>query len=785
MTDGAGLTGMTGGRAQVSNLFARRASGSSRTDLVLGVLLAAFVLGLTRHGAHFEPWVDGWLGSLTTTLPALVILARARHHHGAPRRELLLLGAGALLWSLGGIVVVLAAAQDRALPFPSLGDLGFLAFPVLVFAAFASRIRRELSGLRGAVWLDSALAALGATTALAVLLGPLMSSTSGTPLTVVVAAAYPLSDLVLLAVVVGITVSCGLRPGRSWGWLLAGLLVFTAADTIYALRMAHGTYVLGTPLDALWSAGLTMLAAGARWRSVSPVEVETHRMEHGHGPGQGTALAVPAFATVAAIVVLVCGRWGAVPTVATGLATVTLLAAGMRTQMAFRQVVRLYDLGRQARTDSLTGLGNRRALHDRLGLGMRADPPDALAVLLVDLDHFKEVNDALGHHVGDELLRQIGPRLDAVLGSSDLLVRLGGDEFAIVLRSDSTSTPERAAQQVLDELSKPFLLDDVTLSVGASIGIATCPQDATDVNELIRRADVAMYAAKADGGGVRHYEPARDPYTRERLSMIEELRAAIDNDELCVHYQPQCAVATGVVVGVEALVRWQHPVRGLLFPDQFLRLVEQTGLMPALTVAVLERAVQQCVRWRGDGIDVGVSVNVSASSLLDERLAGQVSLLLAKYGLPPCALTLELTESTLMADPDRCRATLSQLSETGVLLSIDDYGTGYCSLSYLQHLPVDELKLDRSFLADLTSGHNPAIVRSTVDLAHALGLRIVAEGVESEPSLELLRQFGCDTAQGFHLSRPRPAHEITRWLHENPQRRPPHPAPSDLVLRRP
>jgi diguanylate cyclase (GGDEF)-like protein len=570
-----------------------------------------------------------------------------------------------------------------------------------------------------------------------------------------------LSDLVLVAVVVGITVSCGLRPGRSWLWLLAGLLVFATADVVYALRVAHATYVLGTPLDALWSAGMTMIATSGRLPSgSSDAWVRDERADRDVAGGRST-LAVPALATAVALTILVLGRWISVPPIATGLATATLLAAAVRTQLAFRQVVRLYDFGRQARTDSLTDLGNRRALHEHLNPRLLADRPESLAVLLVDLDHFKEVNDALGHDVGDDLLRQVGPRMGRVLEPSDLMVRLGGDEFAVVVGTGAGRAPEQTAQRLLDQLVEPFLLDGVTLRVGASIGIARCPEDAADANGLLRLADVAMYAAKADGGGVRRYDPTRDRHSRERLRMTEELRDALDGEELVVHYQPQCDVGTGVVVGVEALVRWQHPSRGLLPPDAFLPVVERTGLMPALTAVVLRQAVRQCRSWQDQGIDLGVSVNVSASSLLDERLGEQVAALLAEHGLAPGALTLELTENTLMADPERCRATLLRLSEIGVQLSIDDYGTGYCSLSYLQNLPVDELKLDRSFLTDLTHGPGAAIVRSTVDLAHALGLRLVAEGVEDEPSLELLRRSGCDIAQGYHLGRPQPADELT------------------------
>jgi len=733
-------------------------------DPVLGalwILFGCYVVGLALHGKGFEPLVDGWLGSLTTALPALVSLDAGRRLRGtAGSRELLLLGAGALAWSLGGIYVVFVAAQGQELPFPSWADVGFLCFPPLVFAAVALRVRHELPALQGSVWLDSAIGGLGAATGLAVLLGPVIAGASGEPLAAAVAGAYPLSDVLLVATVAGVAALHGLRPGQSWLWLMAGLLLFATADVVYALRIAHNAYALGTPLDALWSLGLTLLAVAAR--RPAPKERGSVRAD------RTAALAVPGFAAVVAVVVLVLGRWMAVTPAATVLAAVTLLAAVLRTQVAFRQVLRLHDLGRQARTDSLTALGNRRALHEHLQPLLAGDPPPQLAVLLLDLDHFKEINDTLGHHVGDQLLRQIGPRLAPALRPEDLLVRLGGDEFAIVVDSSTPGSADLVAQRLLDRLADPFHLDGVPLRIAASIGIALCPEHAGDTNGLLQRADVAMYAAKAAGGGVRGYDPARDQHSRERLRTLEELRDALDADQLTVHYQPQCDVATGAVVGVEALVRWQHPTRGLLYPDMFLPLVEQTGLMPALTTAVLTQAVRQCRQWRLDGLDVGVSVNLSASSLLDQRLPEQVARLLTSEDLPAHALTLELTENTLMVDADQCRRTLVTLKQLGVWLSIDDYGTGYCSLSYLQNLPVDELKLDRAFLSDLQRGRNAAIVRSTVDLAHALDLRLVAEGVEDQFSLDLLRDLGCDSAQGYHLSRPLTAQAMTTWLRQRP-----------------
>ncbi len=443
---------------------------------------------------------------------------------------------------------------------------------------------------------------------------------------------------------------------------------------------------------------------------------------------------------------------------------ITLLAAALLVVVAwgFRQDTQsqLHQLQRQVRTDPLTGLANRTALYEDLAVRLTG-PGQPFAVLLLDLDRFKEINDSLGHHVGDQLLIEVGQRLRPLLRTQDLFVRLGGDEFAMVVPGDE-SLP--AARRLLTALAEPFALDGMLVRVGGSLGVARYPEDARDANALLQRADVAMYVAKSAGGGVSPYDPQQDQHSRERLRTVQQLRAALLADELTVYYQPQCDVATGLAVGAEALVRWQHPTRGVLGPERFLPLVEQAGLMPELTRAVLHQAVTQCVAWRTVGLELGVSVNLSASNLLDEDLTEHVVALLAASGLPPGALTLELTENLLLSDPERCLETLLRLKAAGVWLSIDDYGTGYCSLSYLQSLPVDELKLDRSFLTDLEFSRNTSIVRSTVDLAHDLGLRVVAEGVEDAAGLDLLRQLQCDTAQGFFLSRPMTAAAMTAWL---------------------
>ncbi len=728
---------------------------------------AGALLAGERVDASLRDYV---LGPTLALLTVAVGLAAALRTTGAARSESWLVVAGVACWTAGNLYYLTSDALGHQPELPSPADLGFLAMVPLVAAAFWLRARRQTRSAGGRVALDAVLAALGITAGLASGLGPVLRRAEGAGLdaAVLLTFAYPLSDLLLVALVVAVAAARGSWPRDAWAWLGGGLLVFAAADITFALRTAADTYAVGSLVDALWPIGLLMLVTGL---------LVPDRGDQSQRSGT-FALLVPAGATGVAVTVLVVDRWTALPVLATVLAACALVVAAVRTQLAFRQVVALHGAGRQARTDSLTGLGNRRALYE--DLHARQAAAQQVAVLLLDLDRFKEVNDTLGHHVGDLLLRQVGARLGPLLREQDLLTRIGGDEFAMVLvrtgapgrtghdgQMSGTARErdvEQVAERLVARLHEPFELDGVRLRIGASIGVACFPEDSDEVNGLVQRADIAMYAAKAGGGGVRRYDAATDLHSRQRLATLEQLRTALRTEEIVAYYQPQCDVATGHVTGVEALVRWQHPTRGLLAPDAFLDLVEQSGLMPELTGRMLGLAVRQCAQWRLDGLEVGVSVNLSASCLLQEALPDHVARLLVTHGLPAGALTLELTENSLLEDPERCGANLLRLAQLGIALSVDDYGTGYCSLSYLRDLPVHELKLDRVFLTDLDVVRNQAIVRSTVDLAHALGLRLVAEGVEDEASLELLRDLGCDLAQGYHLCRPRAANQLTGWL---------------------
>ena len=625
-------------------------------------------------------------------------------------------------------------------------------------------VRHHSWGLASSVWLDCAVGSLGAASVLAVVLSPVLDSTLTGSLSwdTVVAVAYPMFDLLLVAAVAGIAALRGLRMGRRWGLLAVGLLIFATADVIYALQRTTDTFVAGTPLDVGWGIGLALIAMwvdGTAQHDVSAAR-ETR-------PATGAAaLAVSSVATAAGLKVLVVSSRVHVSTLAVVLAGVTLLAAAARSQLAFRLLARMADLRRMAAaTDELTGLPNRRALYAE-GRARLADLQRRRhALLMLDLDKFKEVNDSLGHHSGDQLLVQVGARLSENLRGGDMLARLGGDEFAVLLDDAGHDEAADVAIKLRAALAEPFALQDLALHTSVSVGVALFPDHGLDLSALLRKADIAMYKAKTSGRGHHVYCSADDAGDATRLQTVQELRTALSTDQLVVHYQPKVDLDTGEVHSVEALVRWNHPTRGLLYPDAFLNLVEESGLMPTLTRVVLALALDQAAAWHAQGQPLTVAVNLSASSLVDSDLPKQVASMLAARELPPGALQLEITEEFLMADRDRARDILTLLRNSGVQISVDDYGTGYSSLSYLRDLPIDELKLDRSFIFPMADNERTAaLVASTIDLAHSLGLRMVAEGVETHLTYTQLKRLGCDQAQGYYMSRPVPAAELDHWL---------------------
>ena len=417
--------------------------------------------------------------------------------------------------------------------------------------------------------------------------------------------------------------------------------------------------------------------------------------------------------------------------------------------------------------DILTGLPNRALLIERLQQQLLRQPRtgESVALLVMDLTDFKAVNDSLGHDVGDALLKQVGPRLTASLRAADTVARLGGDEFAVLLPGTDETGAARVAQKLLAALEQAFPLEGETLDVGASIGVAVAPAHATQAEQLLSRADVAMYAAKGSLSGLAVFSAEHERDSSSRLALMSDLRRAVDEGELVLYYQPQLDLRTGSVTSLEALVRWMHPKRGLVGPDEFIPLAERTGLIKRLTRTVLTEAIRQARAWELAGLRVPVAVNLSMRNIHDPQLPQTIAQLLQRWDARPDLLRLEMTETVLAADPERALQTMDSLRAMGVHIALDDFGIGYSSLAYLNRLPLDEIKIDRSFVVGMIDDESSAtIVRATVELGHGLGYAVVAEGVENAETRQRLTALGCDAIQGYLVARPMPADQTAEWI---------------------
>jgi diguanylate cyclase (GGDEF)-like protein len=539
-----------------------------------------------------------------------------------------------------------------------------------------------------------------------------------------------------------------------------GYALNAIGDTFNLFGSGVGATHVGTVFNAVaWPTSILLISLSV-WIRTRP----TPSLSRTETPGFG----LPGMAAAAAVAVLFSSSLIHVSLLGLILAALTLAAAGTRFGVSLSNLrILTGERHRQAVTDQLTTLANRRALFDLLdavaeenaeGLGELR----RFAFLFVDLDKFKEINDSFGHSVGDELLRQLGHRLQNMIRDTDLLVRLGGDEFAVVLLDSDADYGTLVAQRISSRLEEPFQLGSVRARIAASIGIAVSPRDAQGAPELLRCADLAMYRAKLENKPFAIYSHELDELGN-RVTLVEDLRLAIENRELQLCYQPQIDIDSGEIVALEALVRWTHPRLGPLPPLEFLPLAEDADLMDSLTVLVLDMALEQCARWRSEQRPVAVSVNVSSTNLLNPQFPVLVQDALTKHGIEAETLVLEITETTAITDFNRCKQTIADLKARGITVSVDDFGAGFTSLAYLSSLAVSELKLDRSFVSGLAQSgdqRNIALVRSTISLAHALGMRVVAEGVEDEASLDLLVGFDCDLAQGYLISEPKPATEL-------------------------
>jgi diguanylate cyclase (GGDEF)-like protein len=728
---------------------------------VLGVvLLGYFVSLILRDTGQSTRLIDGWLVAAFELLLSGLCLARAF----GPRRGRampLVLGGGLLSWSIGDIILTAESSGGAGPPTPSFADLFYLGFYPLVYVALILLMRRHITTLVPSTWLDGAVAGLGVAGVCACFaFTTILQTVGGDAAALATNLAYPIGDVLLLVLVVGGTAILPGRRNPQWLMLAGACALNAAGDTFNLFESTGATSHVATIFNGIaWPTSILLISASVWLR-----------------PGQANPLLaqrtasflLPALGACAGVGILFVGSLHPVQSVAIGLATATMLTVGVRLALSVRRLRSLTEKRhRQAITDELTGLGNRRHLFYLLNAFFtdQADPrtaPRRLSLLFIDLDHFKEINDSFGHAAGDELLRQLGPRLSGSLRDSDVLVRVGGDELAVVTLDTDAAYAAEIAGRLMAKLREPFVLGAVSVRISAAMGIATAPADAADSAGLLRCADLAMYRAKSGPSPIELYSREVDDGGNQ-MGLVEDLRVAVEAGRFELHFQPQVDLRTREICGVEALLRWPHPRLGLVAPLDFLPLAEEAGLMTRLTEIVLDSALRECAAWHAAGRPLTVSVNISVSNLLDPAFLGTVRVALATHRLHPSSLILEITETTMIRDFDACKLVIAQLRDLGLGVSLDDFGAGFTSLAYLGSLAVSELKLDRTFITGLASGdegRDLALVRATIDLGHALAMRVVAEGVEDAATLELLRDVGCDVAQGYHIGRPLPAGDL-------------------------
>jgi len=725
--------------------------------LLLGYLASLIVRGPGRP----SELLDGWLVNGFEMVAAALCIARGFTRRPG-RAVALTLGFGLFMWASGDIALTVESLGGVTPSTPSLADVFYLGFYPSTYVAAVIFMRGEVRRLATPSWLDGAVASLGtASVCAAFAFERVLHLAGGTSAATATNLAYPVGDVLLLSLVVGGSTVMSGRRKAPWLLMATGMAINAVGDTASLFGTSFGASRLGFIFDGIaWPTSMLLLSMSV-WLRPHPSNPQTLR--------KPALFVIPGLSAACALVVLFVGNLHATSRLALGLATAALLLVGIRLVVSVRGMRSLSQERRhQSVTDELTGLGNRRYLFTVLDAffadyDVAATRPRSLAFLFLDLNHFKEINDTFGHPVGDKLLKQLGPRLSACLREADLPIRLGGDEFVVVLMDGDAGYATAVAQRLTDRLAEPFVLDTVRVHISASIGIALAPTDATDAASLLWCADVAMYRAKLADTPFAIYQPDLDK-SGNRLLLLDELRTAIDERQLVLHYQPQLDLRTGRIVAVESLLRWAHPRLGIVSPLEFLPLAEEAGLMGRITTLVLTGALAQCAAWRNAGNPLSVSVNISPANLLDPRFTELVRDLLESHRVPAEALVLEITETTVISHFDRSRSVIQELWDQGIVVSIDDFGAGFTSLAHLSSLTVKELKLDRIFIAALTgddSGRALDLVRATIDLGHALGLRIVAEGIEDHATLELLSGLGCDLGQGNFISQPKPAHRLT------------------------
>ena len=736
--------------------------------LTAAVVIAYTVSTVTVHrpSSGYDSLWDGWIGNLAPILPLIPIALRIRST-ARSRGAWIAMWIGIALYDAGNLIYLLHDQNLTPIPNPAPSDAAYLLSYVFLAIGITMLTQRNFGSVAIATRLDGAVTGLALGAAASMLWFDPLLEASGRPLQVAVGMAYPIMDLVIIVLLVSSLAPMRYRPNRSTLLLLLGMTAFVVGDVVYLNEVASNTYVQGTLLDATWTIGIWMMGLAA-WpredRRVTPRASTT-------GVPRGVAIVPIVFGCLAVAVVAIALLHETSP-------VTSLLALGALCLVLMRLTLTLWEVRRVekatyqvARVDELTGLSNRRAFFEEGEARLHAlDNDRRLGVIVVDLAGFKEINDTLGHAAGDELLRITSKRFLARGAGRGTIARIGGDEFACLFESTSIDEIVSIGRELATSFADPCSVDGVSVRVGGSFGIAVSPEHGLTLNELLRCADVAMYDAKSAHELVRLYLREDDLRSRHRLALVDDLRTTPWEEQLVLHFQPTLDLSTDTFAGLEALVRWRHPEFGVLYPDDFVSLTEQTGFIHALTRVVLNLAVAELARLDKLGYSLQMSVNISRYDLLDDRLPSVVDEVLANHGVAPSRLTLEVIETAFSVEPERAALSIERLRNRGIQVSIDDFGVGYSSLSQLLHLPVDELKIDKSFsLALGVDVRARAVVTATVELARALGLSVVAEGIESEQCLRTVRELGVDIAQGYYVAGPFSATQLERFLKDRPR----------------
>ena len=712
----------------------------------LALAFGAVILGHNEIAPEvLLPITSLFFGMIVIELILAMILTPSR------RKPLFALLMALILWSTGSSLVS-ASAEPGGVSFPSPSETFFLA-SYLALAAFLvldaqSRLARSVNS-----WLDAAIVCGGmASIAGVFLMSPLGRSVpDNTP--VIVALLFPILDVALLMLILG----QALLGARAWSWrtgaLILSFVALLIADSTLVTNVNGNAYDFPVFLDALWGLwALLLVEVGVR-----PTKQRAARAD------LSLHWSLVVFSFAGAVILLAFRPEGATGQALAVTATITTLAAGARLVTALRDSQATTEAFRLALTDDLTDLPNRRAVKQIIDNSITKR--GKLGLMLLDLDGFKDVNHTLGHTAGDQLLIEAAWRMRNAVKSTCTVARMGGDEFAIISPSSDALELLETANLVHEALMDVVHVDGVDLTLSASVGITL--QEATDSNaiDLFRRADIAMYQAKLVRSTTEFYDSEKDEFSRQRLRMGEELRRSLREHQLEVWYQPKVDVTTWENMGVEALIRWRHPEHGLLAPQAFLGVARRAGLMADLTTYIFRQCLADYEDWRSQGIDLGISINIAPQEMLSRRILPEMYAILEDSNVPPDAITLEVTEESFMADPDRAHAVITEAHFRGLRISIDDFGTGFSSLSYLRDLPIHEIKLDRSLVVPcLTDQRSRLIVESTIAMAHALGLKVVAEGVENAQSAALMASMGADLLQGFHYSPALAQEHVASWL---------------------